>query len=128
MMYPDPSSRPVRGGLLQLILKTRFHQRPVPPRTDREKRVADGQAVAVAGNPELADLADPARDFFALRAPFVEVVIAGAEDDLGDPGQKREILLYHHDLGTEIHERADVERIAGKDHKVELRRSREQPV
>src|SRR3954471_22350966 len=113
MMHPDPSSRPVRGGLLQLILEARFHLWPVPPRADREQRVADGQAVAVAGNAELADLADPARDFFARRAALVEVVIARAEDDLGDAGQQGEIFFHHHDLGAEIHERAYVERIAG---------------
>ena len=41
------------------------------------------EVVAVAGDAEFADLADPARDLFAFGAAFVEVVIAGAEDDPG---------------------------------------------
>src|SRR3954463_4956734 len=85
MMPPDPSSRPLRGGFLQPILKALLDLWPVPPRADREQRVADGQAVAVAGDPELADLADPARDFFALRAALVEIMVARAEDHFGDP-------------------------------------------
>ena len=44
------------------------------------------------------------------------------------PDKQREIFLHHHDLGAEIDDRADVERIAGKDHEIELRRGREQPV
>ena len=59
VMDPDPSLEPRGGGLAKLAVDPRFHQRSVPPRTDREKRVADGQAVAVAGNAEFADLADP---------------------------------------------------------------------
>src|SRR5215211_9241831 len=75
MMHPDPSLQPRRGGFKQLLLEAWLDQRPVPPRADREQRVADGQALAVAGNAELADHADPARDFFALRAALVEVMI-----------------------------------------------------
>ena len=41
---------------------------------------------------------------------------------------QREVLLHHHDLGAEIHHRSDVQRIAGEDHKVELRRRADQPV
>ena len=39
--------------------------------------------VAVAGDAELAHLADPARVFLALGVALVEIVIAGAEDDPG---------------------------------------------
>ena len=82
------------------------------------------KALAVAGDAEFADLADPARDLFALGRCAVEVVIARAEDHAGDAGQQREIFLHHHDLGPEVDERADVERVAGEDHEVELRRRR----
>ena len=49
-----------------------------------KQRVADGEAVAVAGDAELAHLADPARDLLAFRVALVEVVIARAQDDAGD--------------------------------------------
>src|SRR5713226_4080866 len=99
MMHPDPSLGPLPRGFVQLLLEALLHLWPVPPRAHRKKRVADGQAVAVAGNPELADLADPARDLFALRTSFVEIVITGAEDHFGDAGEQREIFFHHHDLG-----------------------------
>ena len=51
---------------------------------------------------EFADVADPARDFFALGAAFVEVMIARAQDHAGDAGQQREIFLHDDDLGAEI--------------------------
>src|SRR6476620_1374519 len=93
MMHPDPSLQPLRGGFLQLTFEALLHQRPVPPRAHREQGISDREIVAVAGDAELEDLADPARDFFALRAALVEVVIARAEDDLGDAGQQREVFL-----------------------------------
>src|SRR6476660_7555227 len=83
MMGPDPSLRPYRGRLAKLVFDPRFHQRSIPPRTDREERVADGQAVAVAGHAEFADLADPSRDLFALGTAFVEVMISRAQNDPG---------------------------------------------
>ena len=127
-MHPDPVRGPSRGVRFQLSLEPLLDQRPVPPRTDRKARVADGDAVAVAGDAEFADLADPARNLFAFRAALVEVVIARAEDHLRDAGQQREIFLYHHDLGAEINEGADVERIAGEDHEVEFGCRRQQPI
>ena len=42
--------------------------------------------------------------------------------------QTREVFLDHDDLGAEVDRRADVERIARKDHEVELRSRAEQPV
>src|SRR5207302_6512980 len=71
---------------------------------------------------------DPARDLLAFSVALVEVVIAGAEDDLGPSGEQREVLLHDHDLGAKIHHRADVQRIAGKDYQIELRRRADQPV
>ena len=38
--------------------------------------------------------------------------------------QQRQVFLHDHDLGAKIDHRADVERIAGKDHEIELRRAR----
>ena len=114
-MHPDPSLQPRDGGLAKLAVDALLDQRSVPPRTNREERVADGQAVAVAGDAEFADLADPARDLFALRTAFVEVVIARAEDHPGDAGQQRQIFFDHDDLGAEIDERSNVESIAGED-------------
>src|SRR6476659_5439000 len=109
MMRPDPPRRAAGGGIAQLPGDALPDLRPVPPRAHREQRVADGEVVAVAGNTELADLRDPARDLLALRVALVEVVIAGAENDAGLGGEQRKVLLHHHDLGTKIHRRADVE-------------------
>ena len=86
------------------------------------------EAVAVAGDAEFANLADPARDFFALGTALVEVVIAGAQDHPGDAGQQLQIFFHDDDLGAEIDRRPDVQRIAGEDHEVEIRRGAEQPV
>src|SRR6266478_8243268 len=121
-MDPDPSLQPRCGSLAKLAVDPLLHKRSIPPRTDREKRIADGQAVAVAGNAEFADLADPSRDLFALRAAFVEVMISRAQNHPGDARQQRQILPHHDDLGTEIDERSDVERISGEDNQVEMRR------
>ena len=86
------------------------------------------EAVAVAGDAEFADFADPAGDLFALRAAFVEIVIARAEDDARHARQQRQVFLHDQDLGAEIDHRSDVERVAGENDEVEFRRSREQPV
>ena len=103
-------------------------RRAVPPRTDRKERVADGQAVAVAGNSDFTDLVDPSRNLLAFGIAFVEIVVSRAKNDLGDPGQKRQIFLHHHDLGAKIDRRSDIERVTGEDHEVELRRCTQQPV
>src|SRR6266404_5434286 len=87
VMGPDPSLGPHRGSLAKLVFDACFHQRSIPPRTDREKSVADSQAVAIAGNAELADLADPSRNLFALGTAFVEVMISRAQNHPGDAGQ-----------------------------------------
>ena len=90
--------------------------------------VADGEVVAVAGDAEFADVADPARDLFALRAAFVEVVIARAENDPRHARQQRQVFFHHHDLRAEIDERSDVERVTGENDDVELGSCRQQPV
>src|SRR6266702_3439399 len=99
VVRPDPSLRPSRASFAQLGVDALFHQRSVPPWADREQRVADHEIVAIAGDAEFADLADPARDLLALRTSFIEIVVARAEDDAGEAGEQREILLHHHDLG-----------------------------
>jgi hypothetical protein len=86
------------------------------------------QAVAVAGDAEVADLADPSRYLLALGAAFVEVMISGAKNNPGDARQQRQIFPHDHDLGAEIHQRSNVERISGEDNEVELRCCAEQPV
>src|SRR5262249_35820476 len=128
MMHPDPSVQSLRGIRAQLLFQTVLDLWPVPPRAYREEGVAKRKTVAVAGNAKLAYFADPACDLLAFRIALVEVVIAGAEDHPGDAGQQREVLLHHHDLRAEIHEGADIERVARKDHEIELGRSRQQPV
>lgn len=65
------------------------------------QRVTHRKTVTVAGNAELAQPADPARDLLALGIAFVEVVICGAENDAGDARPPREVA-FHHDLGAEI--------------------------
>src|SRR3954471_14799496 len=60
MVHPYPSPGPPRGGLAQLHLDALPDQRSIPPRTDGKKRIAQGEAVAIAGNAKLARLADPA--------------------------------------------------------------------
>ena len=80
-MHPDPALRRLERGVAKLGLDAALDQRSVPPRTHREADVADGEVVAVAGDAEFADIVDPARDLFAFRAAFVEIVIARAEDD-----------------------------------------------
>ena len=69
---------------MQLGVDALPDQWSIPPWTDREERIADGQAVAVAGDAELANLADPARDFLALGVALFEIVIARAKDHAGD--------------------------------------------
>ena len=81
MMHPDPSLRRLARGVAKLGFDAALDQRTVPPRTHREADAADGEVVAVAGDAEFADIADPARDLFAFRAAFVEIVIARAEND-----------------------------------------------
>jgi len=103
-------------------------QRPVPPRTHRKADVTNDQAVAVAGDAEFTDLADPARDLFAFRAAFVEIVIARAENDPRHLGQQRQVFFHHQNLRAEIDERGDIERVAGENDDVEFRCGREQPV
>ena len=127
-MDPDPSLQPRCGSLAKLAVDPLLHKRSIPPRTDREKSVADGQTVAVAGNAELADLADPSRDLFALGAAFVEVMISRAKDHFGNAGQQRQILPHHHNLSPEIDHRSNVERISGEDDEVEMWRRTEQPI
>jgi hypothetical protein len=101
-MRPNPSLRP-RGGIrAKLGVDTLFDQRSVPPRTNRKQRVADGQIVAIAGDAEFPDVADPARNLLAFGTSFVEVMISGAEDDAGDAGQQREVFFHHQDLGAEV--------------------------
>jgi hypothetical protein len=86
--------------------------------------VAHRKTVTVAGNAELAQPADPARDLLALGIAFVEVVICGAENDAGDARQPRE-LAFHRDLGAGKSRRTQrrVHRLefgGGTEHEVEL--------
>ena len=91
-------------------------------------RVADGEVVAVAGDAEFSDIADPARDLLAFRAAFVEVVIARAENDPRHARQQRQVFFDDHDLRAEIDERSDVERVTGENDDVEFGSCRQQPV
>jgi len=127
-MDPNPSLEPPCGGFAKLLLDTLLDQRSIPPGTDRKKGVADGQAVAVAGDAEFANVADPAGDLLAFRIAFVEIVISGAKNHPGEAGEKRQVFLHDDNLGAEIDRGSDVEGVAGKDHKIELRRRAEQPV
>jgi hypothetical protein len=86
--------------------------------------VAHRKTVTVAGNAELAQPADPARDLLALGIAFVEVVICGAENDAGDARQPRE-LAFHRNLGAGKSRRTQrrVHRLefgGGTEHEVEL--------
>ncbi len=78
VMDPNPSLQPCNGRLAKLVVDPLLDQRSVPPRADREQRVADRQAIAVAGDAEVADFSDPARDLLAFRIAFVQVMISGA--------------------------------------------------
>ncbi|MEY9613057.1 hypothetical protein ABIF21_005931 [Bradyrhizobium elkanii] len=127
-MDPDPALVRHRGCGAKLRVDPRLDQRAVPPRAHREQRVADGQIVAVAGDAELPDARDPARDLLALRVALVEVVIARAEDHPREIGEPRQVFRDDDDLGAEIDRRAEIERIAGEDHEIELRCRRQQPV
>ena len=44
------------------------------------------------------------------------------------PDSSVQILLHHHDLGAEVDERTEIERVSGENHEIELRRGGEQPV
>src|ERR1700730_12161744 len=66
VMRPNPSRRPSGGVLCKLRVNARLDQRSVPPWADRKQRVANRQAVAVAGNAEFSDVTDPARDLLAV--------------------------------------------------------------
>src|SRR5258705_7606650 len=46
VMNPNPSLQPLRGSLAKLVVDPLLDQRPVPPGTHREYRIADRQAVA----------------------------------------------------------------------------------
>src|SRR3954447_13325410 len=128
VMHPDPPLRPRSGGVAELIVNPLFDQRSIPPRADREQSVADAETAAIAGDSEFADLADPARDLFAFRTTFVEIVISGADDHAGDAGQQRQILFHHDNLGAEIYPGADVQSISGEYDEVEQRCGAEQPI
>src|SRR3954454_20049541 len=67
VMHPDPAPRPAGGSVAKLVLDALPDQRPVPPRTRRKECIADLQAVAVAGDAEVAHLTDPARNLLAFR-------------------------------------------------------------
>ena len=131
VMNPHPSlrcGRRYRCRLAKLRIDPLPDDWPVPPRAYRKQRVADGQAVAVAGDPKLPDLVDPARDLFAVRTALIQIVVAGTESDARQARQPREVFLHDQNLGTEIDRRADVERISGEDDKIEMGRRAEQPV
>ena len=68
VMHPDPALRPLGCGVAKLGFDAALDQRPVPPRTHREVGVADGEVVAVAGDAEFSDIADPARAIFSPSA------------------------------------------------------------
>ena len=102
VMDPDPFVEPAGGRLAELHVEARLDERTVPPWAHREQRIADRKAVAIAGDAELAHLADPARDLLAFLTAFVEVVIARAQDDPGALRQQRQILFNNDDLGAEI--------------------------
>jgi hypothetical protein len=55
-------------------------------------------------------------------------VIARAENDPRQARQQRQILFHDQDLRAEIHERSDVEGVAGENDDVEFRCCRQQPV
>ena len=84
-MHPDPSLRTTCRRSTKLRVDALPQQRPVPPRADREQRVADRKIVAVAGDAELAHLADPARVFLALGVAVLAVGAATALTTLLSP-------------------------------------------
>jgi hypothetical protein len=128
VVNPYPARRPNRSSLVELFLEAPPRQRPVPPWAYREERVVDDDIVAVAGDADFSYLADPARDFFALCVAFVEVVIAGAEDDACQACEPHQVLLDDDDLSAEVDSGRDVECVSGKDYQVELRGCAEQPI
>src|ERR1700758_3432192 len=78
MMHPDPPLGASCRRSTQLRVDALPQQRAVPPWADREQRIADREIITVAGDAELAHLADPARVFLAFGVALVEIVIAGA--------------------------------------------------
>ena len=60
VVNPNPAAAMRGGGFLKLPADLFLDARPVPPGTDREEGIADGQTVAVMGDAEIADERDEA--------------------------------------------------------------------
>ena len=58
----------------------------------------------------------------------VEIVVAGADYELGLRAQAAEIFPHHDGLGAAVDQRGQVEMIAGHHHHVEIRSNIEDPV
>jgi len=121
-------SRPIGGGALKLLTDLLLHARPVPPRADGEIGLADSHVLAVMGDAEVIDVADPARDFLTRFVALVQVVVARTENHARQRRQPRQIFPHDNDLRMEIDDRSDIQRVAGDDDDVEMRRCAEQPV
>ena len=80
------------------------------------------------GDMKIAERAYPSRYFFTGLVAFVEIVIAGTQDDVGFFRQQFEIFLHHYDLGTEVDDRADIKCISRDHNKIEMRSRAHEPV
>jgi len=100
----------------------------VPPGTDGEKSVLHLNAVAVDHDFEWASPLQPPAALLTEAVEAVEVVVAGAHDELRTRPHPLEILEEDHDLGGARRHRHDVDQVAGDHDEVELPRHRAHPV
>src|SRR5689334_24906455 len=114
MMRPNPPHGVGRRCLRKLPSDVGLRQRTVPPGAGGEPGVADVEAVPVAGNPELPQLIDPAGNLLPSRAALVQIVIAGADHQVGPLPHELEISPHDETLRPEVDMGADLAIIAGE--------------
>ena len=127
VMDPDPPLAAPRRRRLQLPGDVCPHDGTVPPGATGDRRVIESERLPVRENAVVQRVAEPTSDFLAV-AVGVEIVIAGADHELGLGTQPAEIFLHHDALRASVDERADVEMVAGHHHKIVLARPLDHPV
>ena len=100
----------------------------VPPGTDGEESVLHLEAVAIDHDLERAGPLQPPAALLIEAVEAIEVVVAGAHDELRTGPHPLEVCEEDHDLGGARRDRHDVDQVAGDHDEVELPRHRAHPV
>jgi hypothetical protein len=119
-MHPEPAAGALQGVGRQLFPNLVAGERAVPPWTDAEQRVFKDKRGAIGRNVMLGEVHDPFCHFFPSQVARIEVVISGADDNLGLFTHQLNVFADDNSLGPALDKRAQIKMVPGDDHQIKI--------